>query len=190
MTNSDPVPTLTRRHMFGSALAALTMAKCASSAKAEQGGCRRCGCAATRCRKVCRLEKSEKKITTTCWGVELEDICLPGPSTPECRHCETICCEHESDRNIMTQPKQLVWLSWVPGCRADLFTKRKLMRKTVTRTVPSFKWVVEYLCSDCVAAIEPVVVPSGTKLPHPPDGKDLLVLEWTEEPSAGEISHG
>ncbi len=179
---------LTRRHMLGSALAAFAMAEYASHAEAGLGCCRRCGCAANRCRKVCRLEKSEKKITTTCWGMECEDICLPGPSTPECKHCETICCQDKDDKKIITQPKRLVWISWRPGCEADLITKRKLMKKTVTKTVPSFKWVVEDLCKECVAAIEPITVPSGIKLPNPPGGRDLLVLKWTEEPASEQQS--
>ncbi len=36
------------------------------------------------------------------------------------------------------------------------------MKKTVTTTVPSFKWVVEDLCAKCTASCERVSLPEGT----------------------------
>lgn len=42
------------------------------------------------------------------------------------------------------------------------------MKKTVTKTVPSFKWVVEDLCADCEAKTQDAVVPPGIAVPPPP----------------------
>ena len=137
-------------------------------ATAGDGCCAHCGCGANRCRKVFRLEKADRKITTTCWGMECEDFCVPGPSTPEYKQCETVCQNGPDDGNICHKPKKLVWISWIPGCDAEIFTKRKLMKKTVTTTVPSFKWVVEDACPQCVAKLQPLVIPPGTQIPAPP----------------------
>lgn len=67
-------------------------------------------------------------------------------------------------------------MSWIPGCDPEIVTKRKLMKKTITKTVPSFKWVVEDACPQCIAAINPVIVPKGTKLPTAPEVDGALLL--------------
>ena len=54
--------------------------------------------------------------------MQCEEICVPHPSTPECKHCETVCPKTPEDKNICAQPKKLVWTSWIPGCGADVFT--------------------------------------------------------------------
>jgi hypothetical protein len=109
--------------------------------------------------------------------MKCEDACIPNPSTPECRHCETVCNCGPDEKGICTRPKKLVWTSWIPGSGAEIITKRKLMKKTETKTVPSFKWVVEDACPQCIAALEPTPVPQGTKIPPAPqvDGAQFLV---------------
>jgi hypothetical protein len=42
------------------------------------------------------------------------------------------------------------------------------MKKTVTKTIPSFKWVVEDLCTECEAKTQDAVVPPGVTIPPPP----------------------
>lgn len=116
---------------------------------AGDGCCTKCGrqCEVTR---ICRRVEDKKKITVTCWGVEEEDFCLPGPSTPGCEHCEEAC---ESDGcRLHGCARSLVWRDWLPSDRAKVFTRKKLMKRTVTRTVPSDKWVVEDLCAGCRGA--------------------------------------
>jgi hypothetical protein len=49
-------------------------------------------------------------------------------------------------------------------------TKKVLLRKTVTKTVPSYRWVVEDLCGNCrekIKAAAPAVEPDED-LPEPP----------------------
>ena len=108
--------------------------------------------------------------------MQREEICVPAPSTAECKHCETVCPKTPEDQNIFAQPKKLVWTSWIPGCGADVFTKRKLMKKTVTKTVPSFKWVTEDACQQCIAAIKPVTVPQGVTVPTAPEIEGAYVV--------------
>jgi len=167
----------TRRTVLRSLLAAsVTGILTTTPAYAFVGGCVHCGCAAHQCRKICRLVKDEKKIITTCWGMECEDVCIPGPSTPDCKHCETVCSKGPDDRKICTQPKRLVWTSWIPSCGPDIFTKRKLMKKTVTKTVPSFKWIVEDACAKCVASMQSQPLPEGSEIPPVPQGPDIVVV--------------
>jgi len=137
------------------------------SAHGHRRKCRHCGCENS-CTKVCRLVKEEKKITSTCWGYECEDFCIPGPSEPECEHFETIDCRDKESKKVCAEPKKLTWISWIPGSCTEVKTKRKQMKKTVTKKVPSFKWVVEDLCAECKSETKPVEVPSDTKIPKPP----------------------
>ncbi len=171
----------TRRMVLRSLIAASVYAGLPAVARASEGCCSHCGCSSNRCRKVCRLVSEDRKITTTCWGMECEDFCVPGPSTPECKHCEMVCKNGPDDKQVCGQPKRLVWTSWRPGCGQEIHTKRKLMKKTVTKKVPSFKWVVEDLCVECTAKCEPISVPTGIKIPSPPNvvGTQVLVSHST-----------
>jgi hypothetical protein len=177
-----PMKTSTRRMVLRSLLAASLSAGLPAVVMAGAGCCAHCGRSPIQCQKICRLKKEDRKITTTCWGMECEDFCVPGPSTPDCQQYEMVCAKGPEDKKICAQPKRLVWTSWIPGCDAEIFTKRKLMKKTVTKTVPSFKWVVEDACPQCIAAIEPVAVPKGVKIPPAPqiDGARILVSDATQ----------
>jgi hypothetical protein len=128
--------------------------------------CDRCGCKSN-CRWVCKLVREEKKITYTCWGIAEDKFCVGSPSKVHCRERELVCeeCsttsekEHDckkkapekidSSKSVSTGPSIWAWKTWCPGDSAQVFTKRKLMKKTETKTVPSFKWVVEDLCAEC-----------------------------------------
>jgi hypothetical protein len=165
-----------RRLFLGSMITAAFAPVLSNVGNAADRCCAHCGCSANRCRKVCRLVREDKKITTTCWGMQCEEFCVPGPSTPDCKHCETVCPKTPEDKNICAQPKKLVWISWIPGCSADVVTKRKLMKKTVTKTVPSFKWVIENACQQCITAIEPVTVPEGMTVPDAPEVEGAYVV--------------
>ena len=117
------------------------------STSAAPGGCCKCGCAqATRvCRRVCE----EKKVPVTLWGVAEEDFCVPGRSTLASENCEMVGDPKENEKTPCYTPKKFVWSEWAPSGCPTLFTKKKLMKKTVTKTVPSYKWVVEDLCDRC-----------------------------------------
>jgi hypothetical protein len=130
-------------------------------------GCVRCGCTCP-CQKTCRLVCEEKKVTVTCWGCQCEDFCLAGPGKRGCEHCEEVCAECTTQPNsVHAEPKPFVWFDWCPG-NAKMFTKQKLMKKTITKTVPSYKWVVEDLCAACQSENKSVDVPPGTRVPPPP----------------------
>lgn len=128
-------------------VAGLLFAFASQPAFAAKGGCCKCGCAeATRvCRRVCE----EKKVTVTLWGVEEQDFCIPGPSKPGCENCEMVGDPKENEKTPCYAPKKFVWTEWMPSGCPTLFTKKKLMKKTVTKTVPTYKWVVEDLCQAC-----------------------------------------
>ena len=148
-------------------LAALAVLGLASRGLAGGGHCAHCGCQAD-CHKVCRLVCEEKKVPITCWGCKCEDFCVPGHSKACCQHCETVCDEDAADCDApCTHAKNFVWTEWIPGC-AKIFTKKKLMKKTVTKKIPSYKWVVEDLCPHCEANCPDPAVQPGVNVPPPP----------------------
>jgi len=129
--------------------------------------CHHCGC--TACNKVCRLVRADKKITVTCWASKDEDFCLGKRSCPGCEHCEMVCDECAADPKApVALPKRMVWRDWIPHCEARMYTKHKLYKKTVTKTVPSYKWVVEDLCAQCKAKAKSDKVLEGSEAPPVP----------------------
>ncbi len=114
--------------------------------------CAKCGCQ-SRCNQVCRLICEDKKVQEVCWGVQTEEFCIPGPSTPGCEHSEKVCEPGPDPKDPCTASHKFVWTSWIPSMTAKIFTKKKLMKKTVTKTVPNYKWVVEDLCPECERTI-------------------------------------
>jgi len=116
--------------------------------RADHPVCQRCG--APRCARYCRLVRQEKKVTVPCWGYEDEEICLPGRGQRFCEHGDVACDERDQAGNVRFRTKRFVWSEWSPRSAGQVKTHRKLMRKTVTKTVPSYRWVVETLCDDCL----------------------------------------
>jgi hypothetical protein len=152
----------------GAILVALT----ASAIAGGGGHCAHCGCQAE-CHKVCRLVCEDKKVPVTCWGCKCEDFCIPGHSKKCCEHCETVCDEVAADCDApCTHAKNFVWTEWIPGC-AKVHTKKKLMKKTVTKKIPSYKWVVEDLCPRCEANCPDPAVQPGVNAPPPPVAASL-----------------
>ena len=136
--------------------------------------CRLCS-SCENCCKVCRVVMEERKITTTCYGYKCEDFCVPDPSCPDHQHCESVC-ESQGGKEPIHCPKPLVWTHWIPGGCGTVYTRKKLMKKTVTKKVPSFKWVVEDLCAACQAKVSQMEIPEGTELPLPPKVEGAKVL--------------
>lgn len=102
------------------------------------------------CTKVCHLVCAEKKVEVTCWRCECEEFCISGPSTPKCEHCKDVKCSCAEGVNpkVASKPKAFSWTSWLPS-GASVQTRKKLMKRTITETVPSHKWVIEDLCEEC-----------------------------------------
>lgn len=94
------------------------------------------------CGGNCRLETIEKKLEITCWRCECEEFCVPGPSLPGCQHSEAVCDSPAGKKSWFSASKLFVWRNWTPGC-AKVQSRKKLMRKTVVKKVPSHRWVAE-----------------------------------------------
>ncbi|WP_254512104.1 hypothetical protein [Anatilimnocola floriformis] len=151
-------------------LAALAVLAVVAAHSSTVFGCDHCGCVDA-CQKTCRLVCETKKVEITCWGCKCEDFCVPGPSKLCSQHCEMVCeeCDKTPDaKGVCYQPHKFVWNEWIPGCCAKIHTRKKLMKKTITKTIPSYKWVVENLCPNCQAHAQSVAVPPGTELPQLP----------------------
>jgi len=135
----------------------------------QYSACADCGCSCA-CERVCRLVCEEKKVTVVCWGCLCEDFCLPRPSHVRCEHCGEVCgeCQHCDPKVPHSLPKSFVWKEWTPGCPTGIHTKKKLMRQTITKTVPSFKWVVEDVCPACDGKYIPPQISAEFQVPPPP----------------------
>ena len=143
------MPTSSRRLLLSSLIAAglgLRLQQVAHADHARHGCCAHCGCDANRCRKVCRLVQEDKKITTICRGMECEDFCVPGPSTPDCKQSELVGWPAPGDK-VCSQQKRIVWTSWIPGCGQEIYTSIKNQKpleitcQEYLRTKPSAEWV-------------------------------------------------
>lgn len=137
-------------------------------AYARQCFCHHCGCDCT-CRTICRLVCEEKKVDVVCWGAKCEEFCLPCAGIPCYENCEMVCneCCDCDPGTPNTKPKKFVWIDWKPT-KAQIFTRSKLMKKTITKTVPSYHWEVEELCPYCEARCECASVGPNAKLPPVP----------------------
>jgi hypothetical protein len=145
--------------------------------------CAHCGCN-TGCQKVCRLVCEEKKVDVVCYGCQCEHFCVPGPSCPSCQHCETVCaaCDPSGGfKSPIAAPKRFVWSEWIPGY-ANIFTKKKLMKKTETVTVASYKWVVEDVCPQCDVKSAGADIPPGADIPSPPIAGVRLKFKTIQQP--------
>jgi hypothetical protein len=148
-------------------------------ANAGECCCAHCG-GCCECEKTCRLVCEDKKVDVICWGVVCEDFCLPGHGKPGCKQCKTVCvdCSEPQDPKApCVAPKSFVWRDWRPSC-AYLFTKKKLMKKTETVKVPTYKWVVEDLCPKCQGSCDVAAVDAKTEaeLPPPPLAEAKLLF--------------
>ena len=179
-------------------VAALTVVALASLlaryATAGSGCCDRCGCDGGG--KVCRLVCDEKEVEIDCWDSKCEDFCEPGPCRLGCKHCERVCtncngkgcgdcgggCSDCSAKGcdggcgsggsgwgLFSGGKKFAWRTTIPGC-ARIFTKKSLMKKTVTKKVKVYKWVLEDLCDGCgmKAKGDAPDVPADADVPPPP----------------------
>lgn len=139
--------------------------------------CEHCGHECT-CRKVCRLVKEDKKVPIVCWGMQVEEFCVPKHSKLECRHKDRVCqdCDVSDGK---THSGKGVWFSWSEWLTkgACKYTRHKLMKKTITKTVPSYKWVLETVCDECESKCASVVPEPGVKVPPPPVMADAAIKQ-------------
>jgi hypothetical protein len=153
------------------ALGASRVAQAGDCCCAHCGGC-------SECQKVCRLVCEDKKVDVVCWGCVCEDFCLPKHNKPRCEHCKWVCAKCDEPCNPdapHVEPKRFVWTDWIPGC-ATMHTRTKLMKKTESVTVPSFKWVVEDLCPKCESNCTVAAVGPNDDVPAPPAVADAKLL--------------
>lgn len=108
---------------------------CVTRAEAGRVFCRHCGCWQN-CKKVCHVKCETKKETKTEYVCECEDFCVPGPSKK---------CGVKIERDCLGRHRTIIWQ---PRC-ARVHTKKKLVKKEVTKEVPDYKWEVEEYCCVC-----------------------------------------
>lgn len=178
----------TRRRFLSLAVAGFIVVRGATPPASAAGrfcaGCR----GRHSCMRVCRLVREEKKVEVVCWGWACEDFCIPPPSRPGRRHCETVCDEYVGGDPAPPHAKarKFTWTDWIPGCATRLNTKNKLMKKVVTKKVPSFRWEVEDLCPACERRCVGAAVYPGEQLPAAPVDGAVLKFVRLETPSADE----
>lgn len=155
----------------------------ASLVYAHEFRCAHCG-RGGECCKVCRLVCEDKKVEINCWGVKCEEFCVPCHGQECERHCEIVCEDCDCDPEApSSKPKKFVWTRWLPT-KAEMLTRHKLMKKTITKNVPTYKWVVEDLCAQCSANCPCASVEPGTELPSvPPVPGASLKYNLAEDPS-------
>lgn len=159
-------------------LAACTLSGLVRPAEAN-GPCTHCGHHGS-CNKVCRLKLVEKKVEVVCWGMKCEDFCVSGCSERCAKHCEILCeeCDNVDPYEApSTGPKKFIWSEWTPKGCAKMYTKSKLMKKTITKKIPTYKWVVEDLCAQCEAKTKDAQVVPGAAIPPRPTATQATFLE-------------
>ena len=99
------------------------------------------------CGKVCKLVCGTTTLTAVGYGCECAEICIPGPSRPGCKHCDTTCC---CDNDIAGCPPKIefCWYDWFAcGC-AKPRSIRVLTKYQAEKEVCSYHWEVVDGC-DC-----------------------------------------
>lgn len=181
-------------------IAVATVMLVSNAARDVSGQCRcdRCGRAGGH--KICRLVCETKEVDVTCWDSECEDFCLPGPGKMGCRHHEKVCtrggscadgccdagCDSVGSGNCGRGGKWFAWRVTIPGC-ARIFTKKNLMKKTVTKEVCVYRWKIENLCGSCQTECQPVEVPKEAAVPAPP-ATDAFILDPNVAPDPVQLS--
>lgn len=98
--------------------------------------CPNCGC--HQLQKVCRVVPDVKKVTQTKYTVESEDVCVQGKTRCE----ERLVADANCPNGLRCETVQ------VPTCDR-IVTKKKIKKVTTTVEKPTFKCVVDTVCSQC-----------------------------------------
>jgi hypothetical protein len=127
--------------------AAIALLYSAPDLRAGAPCCGGCGCQPCT-RKVCRLVCETKEVTKKVYSCECEDFCVPGRSicckTP-C-NCPGKCCK---DHTV-----------WKPTCGC-VRTRVVLVAKDEKKKVPSYKCVVEEVCTRCGHCAKATALPAA-----------------------------
>ncbi len=135
--------------------------------------CQHCGCQGP-CHKVCHVVCETKEVKETIYGCRCEDFCLPGKSCKCGEECECDPCKSQwSWFDFMTgnHDGTTCHAVWQPSCSGDVRTRTKLIKYTVIKRVPSYRWVVEYCCDKCCQEFNQEQLPEGVQPQVPPDLK-------------------
>lgn len=103
-----------------------------------QDCCQDCGCQQS-VQRVCRLKCETKKVPKTAYSYVCEDFCVADPS----EKCGYTCvvdengCERQVEHRVPTS--------------ARVYTRRKFVKTVTEKEEPSYKWVVECVCDQCLA---------------------------------------
>jgi hypothetical protein len=105
-------------------------------------------CSRPACGKVCKLVCAPATLIAVGYGCECKEICIPGPSRPGCKHCETRCC---CDNELKGCPPKIefCWYDWFAcGC-AQPRSVRVLTKYQAEKKVPFYHWEVVDGCDCC-----------------------------------------
>ena len=140
--------------MFKPALFSLAFVLAASCGSLRAGApcCEGCGCQPCT-RKVCRLVCDTKKVPTPVYSVVCEDFCLPGPSVK----CKVPCCCPEGCHSGCHNGYKIIWK---PTC-GKVRTRANLVVGKKEKEVPSYKCVVEEVCTRCGHCAKRTTYPSA-----------------------------
>jgi len=122
-------------------------------------------CSRPACGKVCKLICDTTTLSAACYACECEDICVPGPSRPGCKHRAACCqasttadgenagdCCGEGCASCREQGPQceFCWRDWIAcGC-ARPRTVKVLTKYAAEKEIRWYHWEVVDACeSDC-----------------------------------------
>lgn len=131
------------------------------------------------CGKVCKLVCETKKLPAVGYGYKCDTICIPGPSRPGCKHCDTTCCGAD-DIQGCPPTIEFCWYDWFAcGC-AKPRTVNLLTKYQAEKEIGSYHWeVVDAGCCDCVS--KDGKPPRTIYKPAPADAELGDVLAVTKE---------
>ena len=111
------------------------------------------------CGKVCKLVCDTTTLTSTCYGAKCDQLCIPSPSHPGCKHCAACCGTCEP--GLVCLPKCLFcWRDWCPtGCGKPISVK-KLVKYEAERKICSYHWEVVDACG-CGCGCGDACAPGG-----------------------------
>jgi hypothetical protein len=146
-----------------------------------------------RCGKVCRLVCETKKLTAVCYACECDEICIPGPSRPGCKHCATCGLDGTCECGPAcdgcqghTPACEFCWRDWFAcGC-ARPRTVTLLTKYEAEKEIGWYHWeVVDAACCDRVTDGGRAEPHRSIYKPAPADAELGAVLavsdeEWAE----------
>jgi hypothetical protein len=137
------------------------------------------------CGKLCKLVCETNTLAAVGYGYECDTICIPSPSRPGSKHCDTTCCLTD---DIGGCPPRIdfCWYDWFAcGC-AKPRTIKLLTKYQAEREICSYRWeVVDAESCECVTQDAATPQNPCVYKPAPVDAEvgDVLAVtdsEWSE----------